>query len=107
MVFGGKWDAPVCDAAAEVSTPVGRPCLHCHEPIGVGDRGLLRMTVTADGARVEPLHRECDLRAMVGSLGHVRGRCACYGGTEEDPPGLSARDAAKAVWDHVTGSGRG
>lgn len=101
MVFGGKWDAPVCEDAEEVSTPLGQPCLHCHEPIVAGDRGFLRLTMTLRGAQLEPTHRECDLRGVVGSVGHLQGRCSCFGGNEEDPPGMTAREAAQAVWDHI------
>lgn len=43
------------------------------------------------------LHRDCLIRAMVGSLGHQNQRCPCFGGIEEDPPGLTARQAATAA----------
>lgn len=43
------------------------------------------------------MHYECAARAVIGSVGHIEGRCTCYGGTEEDPPGLTRREAAKAA----------
>jgi hypothetical protein len=45
----------------------------------------------------QPMHYECGLRAVIGSLGHQRMRCFCHGGTEEDPPGLTRRQAAMAA----------
>jgi hypothetical protein len=45
----------------------------------------------------QPVHYECGLRAALGSLGHQRRRCSCYGGEEEDPPGLTRRQAAMAA----------
>jgi hypothetical protein len=48
------------------------------------------------------LHIECAIRMSVGSEGHQTYRCPCYGGTYEDPPGVSIRDAARAafrVWE--------
>lgn len=44
-----------------------------------------------------PEHYECSLRSIIGSLGHQRGLCSCYGGTEEDPPGMTRRQAAAAA----------
>jgi hypothetical protein len=41
------------------------------------------------------IHHECLIRAVVGSVGHQLRRCSCYGGDEEDPPGLTKREAAR------------
>ncbi len=51
--------------------------------------------------RVEPFHfhRECAFRLIGGSAGHILKRCPCYGGSEEDPAGLSKRAAAQAAYD--------
>jgi len=45
------------------------------------------------------LHYECQLRGIVGSVGHQRGLCSCRGGpgTMDDPPGVSKREAARAA----------
>lgn len=104
-IFGEKWDAPVCDDAREVSTPVGTPCQECREPIELGDRGLLEIVVRLEGTTVEPIHRECHLRSVLGSIGHLQGTCSCYGGDSEDPPGMSRRESALAVWDWVERNG--
>lgn len=44
-------------------------------------------------------HRECFLRGIFGSVGHQRGLCTCNGGpgTMDDPPGMTAREAARAA----------
>lgn len=73
--------------------PVGERCLHCREPIAVGDCGFVQPYVSRSLA----FHRECMLRNLLGSVGHQRKRCSCYGGTEEDPPGMTKRQAALAA----------
>lgn len=45
----------------------------------------------------ETLHKECFLRVVIGSVGHQKRNCSCYGGTEEDPPGASLHEAALAA----------
>jgi len=64
-------------------------CIYCHEPIHIDDRTLGQ----------PPSHMECGLRMALGSVAHVRRRCGCYvpGSTEEDPPGMTRRQAAKAA----------
>jgi hypothetical protein len=56
-------------------------------------------------------HRECSIRAVVGSVGHLERKCSCYRGAREgcepadsdaaelDPPGMTRRQAAKAAAD--------
>jgi hypothetical protein len=49
-------------------------------------------------------HYACALRATLGSIAHVRARCSCYvkdDSAEEDPPGLTKRQAARLVADFV------
>jgi hypothetical protein len=58
-------------------------CQYCNEPILEGE--------LAAGA----LHRECAVRMVAGSVGHQLGLCSCHGGTDEDPPGISRREAAR------------
>lgn len=64
-------------------------CPGCDEPIA--DTDQLAPSYS------QPMHYECGLRAVLGSLGHQRKRCSCYGGNEEDPPGLTRRQAAMAA----------
>ena len=78
----------------KVAAPIGVLCIWCQEPIGRFDMGTIN-----DAEQV--LHYECAIRGVVGSVGHQRGTCSCFGGTEEDPPGLTKREAAIAalvVW---------
>jgi hypothetical protein len=82
LYFGAQWDAPILGGATQVATPVGQSCLNCGELIEAGDRGLLRPYLSApqhDGrpeASVEPVHLECELRAI---MGHEVGVCPCHG----------------------------
>jgi len=48
------------------------------------------------GARI-PYHPECMARSVIGSVGHQRRTCPCYGGTESDPEGMTKREAARAA----------
>src|SRR5262245_1306654 len=63
-------------------------CIHCGEDIRPGERAD---TIGND------FHVECLFR-IGGSLGHQMRLCACYGGTWDDPPGLTKREAARAVY---------
>ncbi len=50
------------------------------------------------------MHRECGMRCIIGSVGHLKGRCSCYGGMESDPPEMTLREAAKAaiaLWQKI------
>ena len=67
-------------------------CAHCDEPILPGDD----MTTTNDGDLL--FHRECLLRGVIGSVAHQRRECSCYGGTGEDDPNLTRREAARAAF---------
>jgi hypothetical protein len=76
--------------------------LYCDEPIEAGDRGLLTIYVAlgADDkpeSRAQAVHMECNLRASLGGLAHLEGRCSCHGGTDYD--GHSRADArAVLAW---------
>ena len=90
--FGEKWDAPICDATVPVDTPVGQPCIGCHEPIGPDDQGFIHPLIHADGSAEDaPYHRECELLNVIG---HSYGYCKCnnYGGTN------SRRIGALLLW---------
>lgn len=76
------------DHEIQVTAPVGQKCLWCDEEIQPLDVG------TIDHAD-QILHYECSMRMILGSVGHIRKRCSCYGGTEEDPAGMTRRQAAK------------
>jgi hypothetical protein len=83
------------DYEEQIEVPLGRTCILCREPILEGDIG------TINGAD-QVSHYECTMRGVVGSVGHQMGRCKCFNGTEEDPPGMTRREAAIAacrLWD--------
>lgn len=61
-------------------------CLYCDEIILVDTEPTVN-----DGS----LHYECGLRMIVGSAAHQLHECTCYGGTREDPPDMTRREAAK------------
>jgi hypothetical protein len=96
--FGRPWEAEILDGAEPIETPVEQKCYQCDEEIIDGDRGFLRAVHRVSGAKIEPVHRECDFRAVAGSLGHQLQMCSCYGGTFEDPQELTRREAAIVLW---------
>lgn len=69
-------------------------CWHCGELVLIGEEAAYPLQ-TEEGPRQR--HRECAIRNIVGSVGHIRGTCSCKGGTEEDPPGMTKRQAAEAA----------
>jgi hypothetical protein len=75
----------------KVSIPV---CICCDELIAADD--AIRYMANGD-----PLHWECMCRLVLGSVAHQERRCHCYipGSTEEDPAGLTKRQAAQAALD--------
>lgn len=82
-------DEPAPLTLCAASAPL---CLWCDEPILPAEWRTAQ--VYASGQAV---HYECGLRSMLGSVGHQQRRCSCYGGAEEDPPGLSRREGARAA----------
>lgn len=96
--FGEPWDASVIDGLTQGDTPTWEPCLWCDEAILFGDQGFWQMCIDTEGARVQPIHRECAFRSLSGSVGHILEQCACFGGSTEDPEGFSKRQAAVAAW---------
>lgn len=82
-----------------VDIPIGVPCAYCDEPITERDVGVIMPYLDREGMSEKPWHWECEMRQVVGSVGHQLHRCACYrkDGTEpeDDPPGLTKHEAAK------------
>lgn len=67
-------------------------CVYCDEPLLASEHPDLG----TDGIeRVEATHPECAFRMVAGSAAHQLGECTCFGGTREDPPGMSKREAAR------------
>lgn len=87
------------DYETQVPAPLGATCLLCEDLIDEGDVGSIN---TAG----QVTHYECLMRMVVGTVGHQRGLCSCFGGTEEDPPGLTRREAAIAALQEWEGRRR-
>ncbi len=64
-------------------------CIHCDEEIQPGEAHKI----------VKNAHFECGFRMIAGSVGHQQKKCSCYGGTMEDPEGMTLREAAKAAME--------
>lgn len=92
--FGEPWDVPATDGLAHVDAPVGEKCLLCGEEVVVGDCGFVSQAL-------QVMHRECELRGVLGSIGHLLKLCHCVGGTMEDVPELTSRQNARLVWAWV------
>jgi hypothetical protein len=77
------------DWEQQVETPIGRPCSMCDVEIKAGDTGTDNGNMT--------MHYACEMRMVIGSVGHQLKKCSCYGGTKEDPEGFSRYDSARAA----------
>ena len=67
-------------------------CEWCKEPITWADA-----TIEMTAGR---WHKECAMRSVVGSVGHLERRCSCFvkdGKAAHDPPGMTKREAARAA----------
>jgi hypothetical protein len=65
--------------------------MHCEEPILPGDALPEEIDIQPVGRNY---HRECLVRMVAGSAAHQLRECRCYGGTREDPPEMTTRQAA-------------
>lgn len=101
-VFG--YDLPDME---RVATPIGSICSHCEEAVMEGDCGEI---VPHLGATVEerPVHLECLLRKVFGSVAHQERRCSCYGGGEscEDSSKTRRQQAREAALMGLRSTGR-
>lgn len=70
-------------------------CEYCSEPVEAGQQ---------HSAFMHPVHYACGLRMLVGSIGHQKKKCSCYGGAEEDPPDLTRRQAAAVAAEYFVRS---
>lgn len=101
VYFGRKWENPMLDAGMwlRVKVPMGWRCLRCSEPIDASDRGIF-LSVDNPDAELCPVHLECQLRAVVGNVLHLEGRCGCWGRPQEPHVAdltQTYRDEARAV----------
>jgi hypothetical protein len=98
--------APIYEDISEVPTPIGLLCFSCDELIEDGDRGFIQSCVIRTdehGEYVhtrEPIHHECHMRSVVGSVKHQRGECGCATGDfsgDDDAEYATRREAARAA----------
>jgi hypothetical protein len=101
--FGESWSY-MTEQGQHSPTPVGSECCWCKEGFVEGEQGLGLPTASLsvgstsmDSEILSYYHKNCFLRSLLGSVGHQRKQCSCYGGTLEDPQGLSLREAANAA----------
>lgn len=97
--FGPRaWGLAIEEPRLMVEPPAGVTCERCGEGFAPSDYGTIIPFIEASGsARPAYEHRECTLRGIVGSVGHQLRECGCFGGTYDDPPGLTKREAARAA----------
>jgi len=91
--FGKRYPAPAYADSPQAETPVGAKCTYCDEVVRIGDDGW----ILGDGS---VLHRECNLRAVIGSVAHLQKRCSCYGGTGNHEDGMTRRQGALAAMEY-------
>ena len=96
--FGGESWCPATDEGTRVDAPVGKQCYACLTPILDGEDGYLRPYLRTDGTEMLPIHKECDLRGILGGLDHLQRTCRCYGGTSPRAKEMTHREEAIAVW---------
>ncbi len=96
--FGAPGLAPIYRDTEQALTPEGAPCGDCGELISAGDRGWLIPSLDAE---LTAFHRECQLRALVGSVQHQLNtfRGAPCPRTCRDDPAVTRRVAARAACD--------
>lgn len=109
--FGHEAWGPPCNGA-RVPIPVGETCIYCDEQFAADDHGgiILAMmgtvTMTAEtegdfnpvGEREYPIHAECWIRSLYGSVRHQRGECKGDGSCNHVDDGMTVRqDAALAA----------
>jgi hypothetical protein len=73
-------------------------CGYCKEPL---EENPPPQDFIGMGDEPEDMHRECFMRSVLGSLGHMMGFCSCVLGRGkgiEDPPRMTRREAAKAAY---------
>ena len=103
--FGEPWPSGVCDSGIQVDTPVGEQCVWCEEAIQQGDQGSFMYGVWRDSLTprpIQPVHRECSLRSVIGGIGHLEDHAFwCKGPGNDTDGGRTKRQSALEVWEWV------
>jgi len=106
--FGPGPFAPICEEVDRVPIPVGELCSWCEEHIEPDQNGIEMVHGWGPGWEYRPIHQECLMRSVIGSLAHIEGRCTCFGGTMDfNEPRMSKRQEALIVFQRwLAGNGR-
>jgi hypothetical protein len=125
--FGEYWNSGICETEEQVPTPVGTLCFECDEPIEEGQRGnfyfansqvhqsmderylvwVLTSLVNvpmgnqSGSIAMNPVHRECGLRAVQGGIGHWEDHAKWCEGLGDPDGGRTRRQSSLEVWDHI------
>lgn len=76
-------------------TPINEICAFCEEKFIENDQGVSIPCLSENNESMfSHYHKNCFLRTIVGSVGHQRKECSCFGGEFEDPLDISLREAA-------------
>ena len=99
--FGpGKWGPALDDEIPFVETPIGKKCGWCGEEIRLGDYGLIQPSLSESGLKEYIIHRECQLRTVLGAVNcqkHGPGKVCPTDVPCGDDPTLTKRQAALAA----------
>lgn len=71
-------------------------CQYCGEPILLSELDPLD---PLKAWKSRNMHNECLVRGVAGSAAHQLGECSCFGGTREDPAGMTKRQAAVLAYE--------
>lgn len=99
--FGEPWPSGVCDDGTQVPTPVGENCILCKTLILTSHQG----SFIGSEIGLQPAHKECLLRSVTGGIGHYRDHQFWCREKGDPDGGLTYRDSALQVWDHINKGG--
>jgi len=84
-------------------TPIGSICSLCKEVFDVGDCGHYLVVHHEHGTNLQPVHRECAFREVVGGIGHLKNHEFWCVTIHDSDGGRSYRESALEVWDYLKG----
>ena len=99
LYWGEDWGAPVCEGAVQSNTPPwGELCGYCREVIVEGESGTYTTMLWAQGPMLEPVHKECSLRMVLGGIGHHLNHTRWCVEQRDPDGGMTFRESALLVW---------
>ena len=100
--FGEPWPSGVCDEGTQVPVPFGEKCILCETSVGISDQG----SFMGNENGLQPAHRECLLRSVVGGIGHHRDHYFWCRQKGDPDGGYNYRESALQVWTFIQSNGR-